>query len=369
MSTSATLREVAEMAGVSIGTASQALNNRPNVSPETRSRVVDAAKSLGYPVKEVGGMYETSLSVIGMVTKHDYGLQEDIVVNPFYSYVQLGVEGECRRRGISLMMSSIEVDQQNRPIVWPPMLTEQRIDGLLLIGTFIEDTIDMIHQRLNVPIVLVDGYAPHLELDSIVIDNFQGGKMAVEYLINCGHKHIGLIGSSEKSPPGVLKRRYSYLSTLRRHGIEDVYLWDTFMSREKAYQATREMLQQHPMISAIFGINDDVAIGAINAAHDMGLKVPGDLSVIGFDNIDLSKEIYPSLTTIHVYKSWMGVLGVRALMERSQNPDQPKTTNVVSTRLLVRDSVRVLSGKKQEAVGGIAEREEVVEAVELITNP
>lgn len=367
MSASATLREVAEMAGVSIGTASQALNNRPNVSPETKSRVVDAAKALGYPIKDMSNAFETTLSVIGMLTKHDYGLKNELIVNPFYSYVELGVESECRKRGLSLMMSSIEVDEQNRPVVWPAMLTEQRIDGLLLIGTFIEDTIDIIHQRLNIPIVLVDGYAPRLELDSVIIENFQGAQMAVEYLINCGHRHIGLIGSSEKSFPGILKRRYSYLSTLRRHGINDFYIADSSMSREQAYQSTRNMIQQSPMITAVFGVNDDTAIGVVNAVHDMGLKVPDDISVVGFDNIDLSKEINPPLTTIHVYKSWMGILGVRALLERSQNPDQPKTANVVSTRLLVRDSVRVINRKmqEQETDGGIEEQEEVVEEIEM----
>jgi LacI family transcriptional regulator len=363
MSASATLREVAEMAGVSIGTASQSLNNRPNVSPETRSRVIDAAKALGYPVKENSQPFETTLSVIGMVTKHDYGLQDDVIVNPFYSYIQLGVEGECRRRGVSLMMSSIEVDQQNRPMLWPAMLAEQRIDGLLLIGTFIEDTIDIIHQRLNIPIVLIDGYAPRLHLDSVVTDNFRGGQTAVEYLLNCGHRHIGLIGSNEKSPPSIMKRRYSYLSTLRRFGVSDTYIADCFTSRDQAYDSARQLLQRNPQITAIFAANDDTAIGVINAAHELGLHVPDDLSVVGFDNIDLAKEVRPSLTTIHVYKSWMGIIGVRALLERAQNPEQPKIANVVSTQLLVRESVRVLNGKSQTVIGVIDEQKEVSQPI------
>lgn len=355
------------MAGVSIGTASQALNNRPNVSPETRIRVVDAAKTLGYPVKEFAGPCETNLSVIGMLTKHDQGLKEDSIVNPFYSHVELGVESECRKRSISLMMAAIEVDTQNRPVSWPAMLTEQRIDGLLLIGTFIEDTIDMIHQRLNIPIVLVDGYAPRMPLDSVVIDNFFGARTAVDYLISCGHRHIGLVGSNEKSPPGVLKRRYSYLSSLRRHGLHDIYIADSVMDRTCAYKATQQLLTKHPQVTGIFAVNDDTAIGAINAAHDLGLDIPGELSVVGFDNIDLAKEISPALTTIHVYKSWLGTLGVRTLVERAQNPDQPKIANVVSTQLLVRASVRHLR-ETIPAFGVIDKREEVVASLET-TDP
>lgn len=340
MSASATLREVAEMAGVSIGTASQALNNRPNVSPDTRARVVEAAKTLGYPVKELFGVSEANLAVIGMLTKHDYGSVEDVIVNPFYAHVEAGVENECRKRGISLMMAAIEVDRQNRPVVWPAMLVEQRIDGLLLIGTFIEDTIDMIQQRLNIPIVLIDGYGPRLPFDSVVIDNFHGGQTAIEYLISCGHRHIGLVGSTKESSPSILSRRGSYLNTLRQHGIIDTYISDSIADRQHAYVAATELLKDNPQISAVFAVNDDTAIGVINAAHDLGLDVPGDLSVVGFDNIDLAKEISPSLTTIHVYKSWLGMLGVRTLIERAQNPDQPKITTVVSTQLLVRESVQ-----------------------------
>ncbi len=331
--------------------------------------MLDAAKALGYPIKEFAGPCETPVSVIGMLTKHDYGLNDEVIVNPFYSYVQLGVEGECRRRGLSLMMSSIEVDERNRPVHWPAMLSDQRIDGLLLIGTFIEDMVDIIHQRLNVPIVLVDGYAPRLNLDSVVSDNFRGGQTAIEYLVNCGHRHIGLIGSNEKSPPSVLKRRYSYFSTLRRYGISDTYAIDTLMTRDHAYEATRSLLTKNPPVTAIFGVNDDVAIGVINAAHDMGLSIPEDISVVGFDNIDLSKAITPSLTTIHVYKSWMGILGVRALLERAQNPDQPKIANVVATQLLVRDSVRVRNGKEQTTSDVTEKREEVVHAETEISIP
>jgi LacI family transcriptional regulator len=109
MSNSITLRDVATQAGVSMGTASQALNNRSNVAPETRRRVVDAAVALGYPLKEaVSNGGSASLSVIGILTKHDLGLP--IEISPFYSYVQAGVESECRRRNISLMYASVEVD-------------------------------------------------------------------------------------------------------------------------------------------------------------------------------------------------------------------------------------------------------------------
>jgi LacI family transcriptional regulator len=134
MTSTTTLREVAEMAGVPIGTVSQALNNRPNVSPETRACVMDAAITLGYHKDIHNNHVENPISVIGMLVKHDFGLE--VTVNPFFSHVERGVERECRLRNIGLMYSLIEVDHQNRPIIWPSMISEQRVDGLLLLGTF-----------------------------------------------------------------------------------------------------------------------------------------------------------------------------------------------------------------------------------------
>ncbi len=335
MSSSATLRDVAELAGVSIGTASQALNNRPNVSPETRTRVVDAAVSLGYQVKEPAQLLnETTVSVIGMLTKNDFGLP--ITANPFYSYIQAGVESECRKRSLGLMYATIIVDQQNRPVTWPAMMSEQRIDGLILIGTFIEDTIDLITRRSELPVVLVDSYSPGLPFDSVLTDNIQGAASAVNYLIESGHRCIGLIGSNVESPPSIMERRHGYLNTLKAHGISDVFVEESHLFSESGYDAAMRLLKRTPQVTAIFACNDEVAIGAMRAARDMGLSVPGDLSVIGFDNIDLAKAVTPALSTVHVNKTWMGVMGVRHLLDRAQNPDQPKLTTLVSTQLIVR---------------------------------
>lgn len=338
MGSSATLRQVADLAQVSMGTASQAINNRPNVAPETRSRVLEAARTLGYPLKNPTYAPD-AIQVIGLLTKHDLGLPSE--VNPFYSHIQAGVESECRRQNLSLMYANIEVDRSNHPVMWPAMISEQRIDGLILAGTFIEDTIDWLQRRLDVPIVLVDSYATHLPFDSVVIDNTPGAMSAVNYLIEQGHQHIGLVGWNEKSPPSIHERYVGYCRSLHEHGISDMYLGkgDIF-SRESGYESALRLLRQYPKITAIFGCNDLTAIGCIQAARELGLRVPQDLSVAGFDNIDLAQDITPALTTVHVYKTWMGILSTRQLLERAQNSDQPKITITLTTRLIVRESVQ-----------------------------
>jgi DNA-binding LacI/PurR family transcriptional regulator len=222
------------------------------------------------------------------------------------------------------------------------MISEQQIDGLVLAGTFIEDTIDLFSHRLEIPIVLVDSYAPNLPLDSVVIDNVAGAIAAVEHLVDQGHRRIGLIGSNEDSPPSICGRREGYHRALRAHGVQQTYIQPSGLSRESGYEAAGQLLDRAPEVTAVFGCNDLTAIGVISAARDRGLDVPGDLSVIGFDNISLAQEITPALTTIHVHKTWLGAISVRRLAERALMPQQPKVTITVSTELIVRESVRPL---------------------------
>ena len=336
MATSATLRDVARLAGVSLGTASQALNNRPHVLPETRSRVLETARALGYVPRNANGSHTPA--VIGMLTKHDVGPPAQF--NVFFSHVQAGVERECRAHRISLMFASVEVDQSNHPIEWPRMIEDRHIDGLILIGTYIEEAIGSLQRKLpDKPIVLVDSYAPSYPFDSVLIDNIGGAMKAVNHLIDCGHRHIGLIGSNPASPPDILERRAGYLQTLAARGIEQAYIEDGLMRREEGYAALQRLLKRAPQVTAVFVTNDDTAIGVMHAAHDMGLKVPDDLSIVGFDDIDLASEVHPALTTVHVYKSWLGRLGVQRLMERTRTPDQPTLTITVATHLVERESV------------------------------
>lgn len=337
MSGSVTLQDVARLAGVSTGTASQALNNRPSVAQETRARVMDAARTLGYAIKDTGGNYDNhALSIIGLLTKHDYGFPFE--VNAFYSYIQAGVESECRKRNLSLMFANVEVDRANHPVVWPSMITEQRVDGLILAGTFIENTIGLLGQRVDIPIVLVDSYAPNLAFDSIVIENIAGATAAINHLIAQGHTRIGVIGWAKNSPPSINERFIGYQRALEEHNISTHYVEESGLNREEGYRAAVQLLQRAPEITAIFACNDLTAIGAIHAARDMSITVPDKLSIIGFDNIDMAKEVTPALTTIHVYKTWLGILGVRQLIARALNPEQPKITTTIMTSLVVRES-------------------------------
>jgi LacI family transcriptional regulator len=339
MSNGPTIRDVAKQASVSLGTASNVLNNKGNVSADVRSRVLSAVHTLGYkhPVR-LPAENSVSLSVIGVISKRD--LPPAPPINPFYSHVIAGIDHECQRHNLSLMYANVDVDELNRPSAIPPMMLERQLDGIIMIGTFVEDTIHEVGKSVNMPVVLVDGYAPGSEYDSIVSDNLMGAFHAVKYLIDMGHTRIGLIGSVANAYPSIRERRKGYVKALRSAGIQEEFIVDSPLSRAGGHNATVALLQQTPSITAIFACNDEVAMGAMTAAREMGRVIPDDLSLIGFDDIDLAQEITPPLTTVHVDKVLMGVLAVRHLRDRAENPGRPALTTTLGTTLIIRESVR-----------------------------
>lgn len=333
-----TLRDVAQRAGVSLGTASNVLNKRVNVSEEARERVLAAAAALGYQHQGRTAPHSGhGLSVVGAIGKVDNG--EVMTVNPFYSHVLAGIERECQRLGVSLMLANIEVDAMNRPAVMPPMLTDHHVDGVLVVGTFLRDTIKLIGRQVDKPVVLIDAYAPGSRFDSVLSDNINGAFTAVDYLIKRGHRHIGLIGSAPDGYPSIRERRKGYLRALKHHRIPQSYIEDGLLNRGTGYHATIALLRRSPEVTAIFACNDEVALGVLNAARDMGLDMPRDLSVVGFDDIDLAQKFSPQLTTMRVDKMLLGMLAVRQLKERYENPAYPPLTTLVGAQLVERDTV------------------------------
>lgn len=331
-----TLRDIARTAGVSLSTASQALNNKQGVAPETRARVLKAATTLGYQAQvRLSTPLASEISTIGMFVKRDP--DDKPALDPFYYPVVNGVENECRRLNITLMYASVPVDQHSRALDWPPLLTDPQVDGILVVGAFLESSFEQINQEIDIPVVLVDGYAPGCTFDKVVTDNVTGAEIAVRYLIENGHTHIGLVGSKEYT--SIEERVEGYRRALSSHLIDDVYIEDCIIDDKAGYEATLRLLKRQPDLTAIFATADIVAMGVLQAARDLGLSVPDDLSVIGFDDIDLAAHSNPPLTTMHVEKEYMGALAVRMLYDHHTRPDDLAVTSLLSTRLIARETV------------------------------
>lgn len=345
MSKRPTFRDIAKRADVALSTVSQVLNNRPGVSAETRQRVLDAAAELGYKQRiVVDTAVSPRLETLVLLTKRENG--EPVKINPFYSYVLAGAERECARHNIGLMYASIEVDANSRAVALPGILLDQRVDGAIIVGAFLEETISEIRRQAGQHVVLVDAYTlDQAAYDSVLIDNPKGAYNAVNYLIENGHRNIGLIGSHPQSYPSIRERRAGYLRALQEHGLPTTYIEDTLLDRFEAYEATLRLLRRAPEVTAIFACNDNVAIGVMNAVQELGLTIPGDISVIGFDDIDLAQEVTPALTTVHVDKVLLGAMAIRMLRDRAESPERPTLTTTLSTQLIVRESVRPLMAR------------------------
>ncbi|MFN8528432.1 MAG: LacI family DNA-binding transcriptional regulator [Anaerolineae bacterium] len=341
-----TLREIAARADVALSTVSQVLNNKANVSPEMRERVLEAAEALGYRQRvTTSAVVKNELSTVGVLTRRIEG--EPLTVNPFYSPVIAGIEHECQRHGMNLMYANLEVDARSRTASYPAMLLNELIGGVIVIGAFLDSAIADISRRAGRNIVLVDSYTEQDgAFDRVVIDNFNGALTAVSHLISRGHHHIGLIGSSPDSYPSIAERRRGYFAALARAGINAddsaAYVETGELKRRDAFEATLRLLRRAPEVTAIFACNDETAFGVMSAARHLGRSIPEDLSVIGFDDIDLAQEVIPPLTTLHVDKVLMGTMALRMLRDRATDPQRAAITTVINTQLIARGTVRPL---------------------------
>ena len=261
-----------------------------------------------------------------------------LIVNPLL-YVIAGAERECQRHNINLMYANRRLMPQSR-LRPPAMLLDDLVDGIIIVGAFLEEMIADISRRAGRNIVLVDAYVSGTAaFDSVLIDNYRGAFNAVSYLIENGHRKIGLIGSCHDSYPSILERRKGYLSALEYHRIHEVFIEEGELTRQDGYHATQRLMPRAPDITAIFACNDSVAFG-VSALRDAGYRIPDDVSVVGFDDIHLAQEVLPPLTTVHVDKVLMGAVALRHLRDRAEDPDRPALKTLISTQLIQRGSVR-----------------------------
>jgi len=335
-----TIGDIAAQSRVSPSTVSLILNNKPGVSDETRERVLDVAAELGYPIRPLnstnGG---NALLTIGMIVKIDPDILPQ--ANPFYSKVIMGIEDACRRSGINLLFSSLPVDENNRLLEIPPLMYNDSVDGLLLVGVSMDETFAASAGRRMPPIVLVDGYSSTNSYDTVVSDNFGAAYRAVEQLITLGHRSIGLAGSCEHCFTSLRERRNGYLRALKDNGLYTPCVANFNINKTKGFDEITRLLQDHPQLTALFCVNDDVANAALRAAHALGRRIPEDISIIGYDDTYIAANTRPALTTMHVDTVAMGRAAVRLLALRLETPDASRMTLTIHPTLVERESTGV----------------------------
>ena len=332
--------DVARESGVSLSTVSMVLAEKPGLPSETRQRVLNVAHALGYCSKASGKLNPIGgLKTVRMFLKSQRG--ELPRANEFYSHVISGIEAACARRGIDLLYSTIDVDDDNFPVGIPDLLQREDADGLIFVGVFVDEMLSPAVERTALPVVLIDGYSTNCKYDSIVADNFTGGYQATQYLIAKGHTHIGFIGgrSNGRAYPSLAERRAGYLKAIQEQHMPGPYFADTPLARETAIQAATLLLRENPQITALAGCNDFVVITAMHAALSIGLRIPEDISMVGFDDILMAENVMPPLTTMYIDKLSMGRLGVQLLANRAEVPEASVVTAYIRPCLVERNSV------------------------------
>jgi LacI family transcriptional regulator len=335
------LADVARACGVSVSTVSLVLRNKPGITAKTRQKVLSTARALGYRPKGFAILQSSgAVKNIGLILKSQPGFIAQS--NPFYSPIISAIESICRHRQINLLLAALPVDHNNYPLHIPHVLNNAGVNGFLLLGAFVDDTLNQVLGESSLPVVLVDGYSAANQYDTVVTDNLNGAYEAITYLVQRGHHHIGLVGSHCRAYPSLLERRRGYLQALQDQHIENVYFADCINDNEEALEATRQLLIRQPQITAFFGINDEMALAAMRAAASLGRRIPQDISIVGFDDIDLAAQVIPPLTTMQVDKASMGRIAMQLLDHRLENPGAGAITAVIKPRLIERASVQTL---------------------------
>jgi LacI family transcriptional regulator len=337
-----TQADVARIAGVSMATVSYVINDRADdrvsISAETRLRVMKAVEKIGYvPDSRARSLRSGDTKIIGLVIP-------DIRNPHFWDNVD-GVEQELRTSGYHLLLSSLGQQNEFGDQIYKD-LTGQRIDGLILMGTYIDQfrdaqdsLIKLIKRRL--PIVELSDYVRRgHNVDQVVSDYRNATNEVMSHLLSLGHRRIGMI-YGVAMPDLALDRLQPYQQSLHDAGlpVDRNLVVNTGPAIEDGYRAALQVLNLPSRPTAVIAINDLLAIGAIRAAADLGLQIPADLSLVGYDDIFPTNYLVPRLSTVSKDAVRMGREAVRLVLERIRNPDLPRRVIEISARFIIRESI------------------------------
>jgi len=326
-----TMRDVAEKAGVSITTVSHVINETRVVSDDLRAVVMAAIETLGYqPNVLARGLRRGETTTIGMIVPDN--------ANPFFAEVARGVEDTSFENGFNVILCNSDGNLEKEE-KYTRLLLEKRVDGILFVAAGISTEQIQRVQAQEIPLVVVDREIPDVEVDMVQTDHQQGGFLAAQYLLELGHHQIGCIrGPSVLNPSAARVKGYQIALEQAGIPVDESYIERGDFQFESGFNAAMKLLKRPNRPTAIFVCNDLMAVGAISAAVELGLSVPADLSIVGFDNVSLARYSNPPLTTINQPSHEMGIIATKMLLERINNPSHPVQCKMVETRLVKRHS-------------------------------
>jgi DNA-binding LacI/PurR family transcriptional regulator len=329
---SITIRDVAKEAGVSTMTVSRVVNNKGQVANETRIRVESAMKKLSYiPNMNAQNLVTNKTWTIGVIVPD--------IANPFFASLVKAGEKICNERGYSMLIGNTEGDLsiERRYI---SVYKARMCEAIILVAPRIDD-FELSELNKQIPLVVVDRTVPFHDIVQVYLDNTRGAEVATKHLLDLGHKRIGFIMGPEEVPNS--HTRYEgYAQALKQAGIpflkELVYQGDFIVETGRKALDYFESLLEKP--TAIFCSNDLMALGIIERANELHIKIPDQYSLVGFDNIFLSSLVSPTLTTVSYPILEMGTKAIILLLDSLLSEAKVQMSENLEHNLIIRDSTR-----------------------------
>ncbi|MBA7667037.1 Ribose operon repressor [subsurface metagenome] len=327
------IKDIAQLAGVSQSTVSKALNDMPDVGAATKRRIKAIAEAHEFRPNAMGrGLKRQTTESIGVLLCRE---SQPLSGNPFYSRVLEGIEAELAINNFNMVLHMLP-DLESRET--PKMIRDRHVDGMILVGVMRSQFIERL-ERFDIPVVLVDPKTKVETFTQVLIDNEHGGFLATQYLIKKGYSRIAFI-SGDLERLSFRQRHEGYRKALKFNNIP----YDSELVKtgglEKGYDYVKELVKLSDRPTAIFAGNDINAIYGFKAIKEMKLEIPDDISIIGFDDISLANLCSPPLSTIRVYKEEMGSIAVRVLLKIMGGEIKTPVTTMVPVKLIERESVK-----------------------------
>ncbi len=331
-----TIKDIAKVAGVSHTTVYRALNDKPRISQSTKERIISIAQEFNYHPNVL------ARSLVSGRTK-TLGLVITTIVNPFYPELAREIEDTSRSLGYNIILccTNFDISLEKQYI---DMLRSRGVDGIIFTSAHIHDPNITRLVRDHFPLILVNRRVygdPMMDyIDYVVLENARGGFLAVEHLIKMGYKRIGVISGSRGSSAAV-ERLEGARKAFAEYGLNpaELLVLEGDFLKPSGYEAAKRFLAMGDPPSAIFGVNDYMAIGALEAILDSGLRVPEDIALIGFNDIEITSLKAIEITTIGQKKHEMGSIAVHTLIERIEGGDRDKARQItLEPDLIIRKS-------------------------------
>lgn len=296
-----TIKDIAKICGVGVSTVSRAINNHPDINPNTKAKILETIKEYGYvPNDSARNLKRVDARAIAVLIKG--------IANPFFTNMIAVIEQECKKKGYAMELSHIEADE-NEVDIAQKVVKEKRLRGIIFLGGYFSRSEEKL-KKLNVPFVFstAGGIPENISKDSysnIGVDDRIESERMVDYLIGLGHKNIAIIAAETYEECIGRLRLEGYFDALRKHGltVNEGLIFNTaddidHFSVENGYATAKRLIESGEKFSAVYAVSDTLAIGTCRALHEAGYKIPEDVSVAGYDGIDIGNYITPRLTTM-----------------------------------------------------------------------